>query len=345
MYRFSQAIYRELGPHVIDDGDGLARRRALLTACEDAFARLARDRADSADPARSLFRDVRMHFPPTFQPRVYEVVQHHIGLATQHIDHELGSGRPPEGDAVQCPPTARGGTPWQREPVGASRNGLSDRLLEEDRDSGIGLDTRQRERLRTAVATALAGRGGDDITVADIAERADLPAAALHARFSTAAECFTAVYIDALENMVSLVERQSTSGGTFRERFRNGLDALLRFCEREPEVARMCLVDSRAAGPPGLARQVEAISRIARRVQPVPGDEGTPTLASIMLVGAVRQVVGARVAAGETGSFKLLSRQLEQALVPYIDALAPDRQALSIAGRAPGMTASGSSGR
>jgi AcrR family transcriptional regulator len=189
--------------------------------------------------------------------------------------------------------------------------------------SSVGLDRDQRERLRHAVATAVAEQGCEGTTIDDLAERADVPAATLGAHFGDSAGCVAATYADATEYVVSLVADASTEGGSVRERFRRGLDALLRFCDREPVVARMCLVETSAGGEAGLARHADAIARLARLVQPARNGDGGPTLASVMLVGAVHQVVGARLVAGNT-RLRPLGPEIETALLPFLDALAVD---------------------
>ncbi|MCV4754037.1 hypothetical protein OFC37_31735, partial [Escherichia coli] len=65
MYGFSRAIYRELADEVLDDGVVPVRERQveLLRACERTIERMAFDRHYFAKPARTLFRDVRTHFP------------------------------------------------------------------------------------------------------------------------------------------------------------------------------------------------------------------------------------------------------------------------------------------
>ena len=68
MYRFSRAIYRELADEIIEDPHGVARKtnhERVLRACEAAVERLATDRHYFAQPARTLFNDIRAYFPMT----------------------------------------------------------------------------------------------------------------------------------------------------------------------------------------------------------------------------------------------------------------------------------------
>ena len=66
MYRFSRSIYRELAPAVIEDErdpTGCANKQLVLDACGVTIRRLTYDRRYFARPARTLFSEVRMHFP------------------------------------------------------------------------------------------------------------------------------------------------------------------------------------------------------------------------------------------------------------------------------------------
>ena len=67
MYQVSRGIYRELSAEIVTGREGHA---AVLKASEQAIERLATDRHYFAAPARSLFREIRVHFPIQSQPRV-----------------------------------------------------------------------------------------------------------------------------------------------------------------------------------------------------------------------------------------------------------------------------------
>ncbi len=118
MYRFSRSIYRELAPHVQQQNgaDPTEGRRHLLEASEATMRRLAYDRRYFARPARSLFCDVRGHFPLEEQLHAYKVIDRYVGLALDYLElmpDVVGiDGRPRE-----CRASTRKGTPCQREPL------------------------------------------------------------------------------------------------------------------------------------------------------------------------------------------------------------------------------------
>ncbi len=124
MYQFSRAIYRELSP-LIDDAVTAASVRsphsAVLAACETSMNRLATDRHYFARPARTLFNDIRVHFPMQAQARVWIVVQRYIACAEEFVERMPKRGVDANGDPLECRATTRRGTACQREPL--PRNG------------------------------------------------------------------------------------------------------------------------------------------------------------------------------------------------------------------------------
>jgi hypothetical protein len=120
MYQFSRAIYRELAPLVqaprsprCDE----AAQEQLLRACEAAVERLANDRHYFARPARTLFNDIRCHFPVAAQERVFCVVTRYLDLADVYLAQLPRNGLDAHGNPLQCRAMTRKGTACQRMPL------------------------------------------------------------------------------------------------------------------------------------------------------------------------------------------------------------------------------------
>lgn len=121
MYQFSRAIYRELAGEIIQ-GDDTGRRHAkVLRACEGTVERLAFDRHYFARPARTLFLDVRTHFPMTAQARVLKIIERYLAAADEWLSQQPQNGYDVAGNPLQCRATTRKGTACQRAPL--PRNG------------------------------------------------------------------------------------------------------------------------------------------------------------------------------------------------------------------------------
>ena len=84
MYQFSRAIYRELAQE-IDDDAGRDGHAAVLQSCERCIERLVTDRHYFARPARTLFTDIRVHFPMGAQARVWTVVSAYLAAADELV--------------------------------------------------------------------------------------------------------------------------------------------------------------------------------------------------------------------------------------------------------------------
>jgi hypothetical protein len=122
MYQFSRAIYRELAPlvqHPSCAGTTASEvHEQVLHACEAAVERLATDRHYFARPARTLFYDIRSHFPMSSQERVYQVVTRYMGLAERFLaENPLAGYLAVSGKPLQCRATTRKGAACQRTPL------------------------------------------------------------------------------------------------------------------------------------------------------------------------------------------------------------------------------------
>ena len=116
MYQFSRAIYRELARD-IDSTAGCAAHQQVLQACERTMERLASDRHYFARPARTLFNDIRPHFPMAIQARVWKVVSTYVEAADRFLLTQPRNGYDAHGNPLQCRATTRRGTACQRMPL------------------------------------------------------------------------------------------------------------------------------------------------------------------------------------------------------------------------------------
>jgi hypothetical protein len=122
MYQISRAIYRELAPHLGDTrpggGDARSSHEHVLHACEAVIERLARDPYCFADPTRTLFYDIRSHFPMNAQEHVHRVVTLYMGIAQQFIaEHPLAGFVAISGEPPRCRATTRKGDACRRVPL------------------------------------------------------------------------------------------------------------------------------------------------------------------------------------------------------------------------------------
>ena len=127
MYQLSRSLYRELSP-LISEGEGGCTdhaRQYLLDTSERWMKRIALTPDTCANPARSVFRDIRHLFPFNAQPTVWGMVRVHVAAA-----QEL-SARLERILTRDCQAFTRGGSRCRREPRPGWHYCPSHRHLEE----------------------------------------------------------------------------------------------------------------------------------------------------------------------------------------------------------------------
>jgi hypothetical protein len=123
MYQISRAIYRELAPYVepprsSEPGALSARQTELLRACEAVVERLGKEPYSFADPARTLFSDIRSYFPMNAQERVHHVVSFYMEIARRFVnENPLLGYASVAGEAPRCRATTRKGQTCRRTPL------------------------------------------------------------------------------------------------------------------------------------------------------------------------------------------------------------------------------------
>jgi hypothetical protein len=132
MYQFSRAVFRELSPLLNGHSGDCAVKRQVVESCEEAFNRLATDRHYFARPTRTLFNDIRIHFPMTKQMEVYRVVDRYMGVASEYVVQREREGLSIDGTPLCCHASTRKGTPCQRVPLPGSKYCPSHKHLDEE---------------------------------------------------------------------------------------------------------------------------------------------------------------------------------------------------------------------
>ncbi len=189
----------------------------------------------------------------------------------------------------------------------------------------------QRSRLLAAAVCAIDELGYADTTVADITGRARVSRRTFYELFKNREECLTAL----LEDVVALVEEAIAAadldGLAWRERVRGGLWAILSFLDREPALARVCIVQASRSGADVLGRREEILARLAAAVdegrsEAARGGDCTPLTAE-GVVGAAFTILYARLLRGERNPLTSLSGELTGMIVlPYMGAAAARRE-------------------
>jgi AcrR family transcriptional regulator/DNA-binding MarR family transcriptional regulator len=141
--------------------------------------------------------------------------------------------------------------------------------------------------------------GWSSTTVAHITGRARVSRRTFYDLFEHREDCLLAVLQDVVERIAGEIEAAELSGLGWCDRVRGGLLAILAFFDREPVLARVCMVGALQGGPRVLVWREEVLARLAAVV-----DEGRTESARSRectdltgegLVGAACAIVHARL--------------------------------------------------
>ena len=189
----------------------------------------------------------------------------------------------------------------------------------------------QRSRLLAGAVSAIDELGYPRATVGRMTARARLSRRTFYQMFANCDECFAAV----LEELVAAVAGELSAAGLeglrWRERVRTGVWTILSFFDREPALARVCVVQALRAGPLVLERREALLARLAAvvdegREESARGEGLTPVTAE-GVVGAAFAIAYSRLSRrdGEplTG---LLGELMAMIVLPYLGPAAARRE-------------------
>lgn len=184
----------------------------------------------------------------------------------------------------------------------------------------------QRNRIIAGAAKAVAARGYRATSVADIVKSAAIARARFYENFSSKQDCFFAFYDSAGE---AALERVSTacaaSEGTFQERVRAGLEALLSYLAADRDVARALIVEGLAVGSPiddRFERLISAFAALLRQGRPQARAEAAlpETVEETVVGGLYWLLYYALLEERPKRIERLLPQLVEFALIPFMGA-------------------------
>ncbi|HEV3070528.1 MAG TPA: TetR family transcriptional regulator [Solirubrobacteraceae bacterium] len=182
----------------------------------------------------------------------------------------------------------------------------------------------QRMRILAAMADVAAERGAGSVTVAHVVARAGVSRRTFYDLFADREECFLAAFEEAIGRVGSQVIEAYEHESAWREQIRAGLWALLVFLDEEPATARLCIVESLAAGPRVLERRAVVMRALVGAI-----DEGRaavpkratqpPPLTAEGVVGAVLSVIHTRLSEANPRPLSgLLGELMSVIVLPYL---------------------------
>jgi AcrR family transcriptional regulator len=181
----------------------------------------------------------------------------------------------------------------------------------------------QRARLLAGAVLTMEELGWSATTVAHITARARVSRRTFYDLFENREDCLCAVLEDIVERIVGEIVAAELTGLGWTDRVRGGLFAILSFFDREPVLARVCVVQALQGGPRVLVWREDILARLA-----VILDEGRDASARLRectvltaegLVGAGSAIVYARLLADERQEplVGLLGELMSLIVLPY----------------------------
>ena len=249
---------------------------------------------------------------------------------------DTNKAQPPSTNRTQAPSADKAQPPSanRTQALTASRSQQSAQLVEI-----------QRSRLIAGAICAIEELGYAQTTVGHITERASISRRTFYELFANREECLTAAFEDLVGTIGAEVSPADLEHLPWRERIRMGLWRILAFFDREPALARVCVVQVLRGGPHVLERREEILAGLATvvdegRSEGARGAECTPLTAE-GLVGAAFGIVHARLLRDEHEPLvSLLPELMGMIVLPYLGPAAARREQ---ARKAPSSAQAGSS--
>lgn len=166
----------------------------------------------------------------------------------------------------------------------------------------------QRERLLDATEALIAERGAGKTTIEGIVKRAGVSSVTFYEHFRDKDECFVAAFARAVRELRAEVSEAVPAQGSWMERVRAALAALLAAVDAEPGRARLCFVEAQKDGPLLRTRYEEELMATAAALDDPLGEA---------IVGGLAWLLRERLELGGGGSVReLLPEMTEVVLAP-----------------------------
>ncbi len=189
----------------------------------------------------------------------------------------------------------------------------------------------QRSRLLASAVGAFDEHGYADTTVQRITSRARVSRRTFYELFGNREACLAAIFEDVAGIVEREIEAANLEGLPWRERVRGGLWTILQFLDREPALARVCVIQTLRGGPEVLERREAALARLAGALNEGRGESARgaecTALTAEGLVGAAFAIVYARLLREERRPLTdLLGELVGMIVLPYLGPAAARRE-------------------
>jgi len=197
----------------------------------------------------------------------------------------------------------------------------------------------QRDRMLLATTELVAERGYQKTTIELIAKTARVALSTFYEHFSSKEECFLAAFDECISAAAEVFGELVEPDQPWVDQISSGMEVFLEMVVTEPARARLCIVESQAAGGAALARYQAMLGSVAPKLRE--GRELNPRAArlpdglEIAIVGGLSWLIHQRLVADRLDDIKaLLPEMLQVTLTPYVGEVEAGRLADAAQARA-----------
>jgi AcrR family transcriptional regulator len=187
----------------------------------------------------------------------------------------------------------------------------------------------RRIRVVAGMTEVVCGHGIEGASVEKVCAAARVSTRTFYETFPTREDCLLAVFDEAVKRATSPMRAAFEGDGSWVQRIRNSLLALLVLFDEEPYLAQFCLVHALAGDSRMLARRSRVLADLAIAVEQGRGvaQAEPPPLTGEALVGAVFSILHARVFEPTGEPLVLLcGPMMSMIALPYLGKAAARRQ-------------------
>ena len=197
----------------------------------------------------------------------------------------------------------------------------------------------QRERMLLAATELVAERGYQKTTIELIAKTARVALSTFYEHFANKEECFLAALDESAAAATEVFEELLDPEQPWPDQIAAGLEVLLEMVVAEPARARLCIVESQAAGGAALARYQAMLESVAPKLrqgrQFNPRSARLPDGLEIAIAGGLAWLIHQRLVSDRIDGIKaLLPEMLQVTLTPYVGEVEAGRLADAAEARA-----------
>lgn len=180
----------------------------------------------------------------------------------------------------------------------------------------------QRRCVLDAMVHVVAEGGMRDATIARVCERAGVTSSVFRKLFPSLDDCLLELQEQAVTRCTAQIVQAFEAENSWRDGVLAGLEALLVCLERDPRLARVCLLESLAGSPHVHARRVDLFATLTplvdRAREHLPASARPTTLTAEATVLSVAGILLARLVSGDAPPYMGLLGELAVVMVaPY----------------------------